>query len=64
MPRMPDPDITELDVFEDRPTRVVCMDEYLSLLAALSLDVPRRVAAEVREWDGEIPISIEGDTAA
>ena len=65
MPLMPEPDIAQLCVFEDSPTRVVCMDEYLCLLASQVVDdVPIRSAAEVAEWDGEIPISIEGETAA
>lgn len=64
MPRMPNPDITQLDGFEDTPTRVVCTDEYLSLLAALVVEVAQRAAVDVTPWDGEIPISIEGESAA
>jgi hypothetical protein len=64
MPRMPDPDITQIDGFDDTPTRVVCMDEYLSMLAALVVEVPHSAAVDVTEWDCEIPISIEGESAA
>ena len=68
MPAMPDLHIAQLDVFDDAPTRVVCMEEYLSLIAdegaLASPGSARCVAADVTEWDGEIPIRVEGESAA